>query len=1076
MAKVLTEAIQTQIDAQDISRRHTLRIDGVMRNANLISWVISNDKSFGSASASFILTNPEGVFSENGDTPILVGDVVEFIEKYGKDTTSQFKRFYGTVEQRSFSKSSGDRTITLNCLDYINVLQKTDIDLNVEATKIKVEEEILTPNYLPSPKDALSQVFNFANNSIAPLPPPILVVRPKDGIQLVQERPQFEGFDVKYAQGQVLLGTPLNARDNYDLVATSYFYYPQGIYIEDIIEDIIVAEDGYGNHIFNEASEQNVIDNHLTEDFLTVQGALGDTLTPNLTDVDVAIRTNLSQDFDPDASGAAGTTLYVDSTAGFPSSGTANINGDIFTWTSKTATTLLGVTGTTLKAHLDGSLVEFEVTCVAGRVWYMKYSNLIDDLDNNEFTGLPSAGVIQYVDKRFGRIILTSAISVLSSLTYDINYNFKTLQATGIEINSFKSNPREVENRFDALLKLREFLAPNYIVRTIGDNKIWASYLSQSVTPDYTLSLVQRMNFLEDEDLYTRVIFYGKNENPTNVLYRSGVQFVTTGQNYKALANQSQLQWEKEEDNFQVYKTVISDAGKIVIDPVKPLVYLNGVPVNDALQQLVAVPVVISVKQSTEQDINEHAKEEDVITQYQRFYYKIHLPSVSIEPTVPIVLYDSVGVEVFTIEAGDTAMNYGTGVYSVPEIIHISRSDGYTNQSGPNNETIESISTATYSVFYSTSLIQIDYDTVRFKVSKTLVPNKDLVTVYATFQYITAIQPISNIGAVIDGSFGTQVQTVFFAEPPSGLPYAILDLGQLTTIQALDITSGFFKPDDTRKYDAEFKITLKYSTDNVDYFNVSAETSNVDMGSGKSVRFEETELGVNFRPRYLMVVLEDASRIEYSTGVWVVAFTEISAYDDIILKGEATLISTTELNETIDLSLYGSSGLFPNTVNVVSTEGFSAPESAERLTAYIGEDSFTYNGLTATSFTGVQGLSEDHSIGERVSQELAGDSTVYDDEGLLNKLGDRLYKEIKISDEIVYSQSELDRLARAWLVEFIKNTSKLSVSVLYSPYLQVGQTVAVTDPYTQIVSVNYFIESITDNLGFFELVLARYPE
>ena len=898
MAIALTQTIQTQISNKNIKPLFVFKIDGVDYSAYVMSWDISEAKDFGSTSAIFVLNNDGGIFGESGVYKIEVGDVISFVEKYADDVT-EFPRFYGKVEQRGITVNNSTRTITINCLDTVGLLQKIDIDLDIEGTKVKIEEETLTPNYLPVPKERLSQVFDFANKSVAQVPPPSLTIRPKAGMELVDDTPQFDGFDIKYAEGQVQLGTPINTVDNYDLIATTYFFYSAGVYVEDIIETILTTEDVYGDFLYGELTAQAVIDNHLTDTFSNLTGGVLDTLTPNITEENIRIRTSLTTLFDPDVSGTDLTTIEVASTTGFPTSGTGTINGDTFTWTGKTGLALTGISesgSNALKAHPINSVVEYRADYAIGRVWFLKYSNIQSTLLSGEFSGIPGGVTIDYIDYRYGRIILSEAISITTVLTHSGNYTFKTIQATGIELNGFKINAREVETRFDALKKLKEYVAPNYSIRTRGDDKIWSSYLTQSPVADYTLNLVQNYSYLEDEEIYTHVKFYGKNNNPTNVLFREGVEFITTGADYKALANQTSLTWEKEEGNYQVYKTAISDAGRILLGLVTPLVYINNVPVNNVIQRLPGVPVRLTVTNTTEQQSDNGG---NTITIYQKYYYRVHFPNVSLMPTNDILLYDSAGTLVFTIVAGNTSMNYATGVYTVPELGTVNRSDGYSLSWGPDRALVESFSTATYYVLYSTSNIVIDYDTVRFKISKDLIANRDLVAVSATFQYLTAINAVSGISALIDGSFSTQVQTVFFAEPPAGLQYAILDLGETRTIQAIDITSGFYQPDEVRKYDVDFKISLQYSLDNVDYYVIGAKTTNFDMSSGNSQRFEEEDLGYNFQARYLMIVLEEVKRIDFGEGVWVVALTEMSVYDDIILKSEATLTPTTELTVPI---------------------------------------------------------------------------------------------------------------------------------------------------------------------------------
>lgn len=1141
MSFPLTQAIQTQITNKRLITTFVFKINSVDRTPYCLAYSINYDRSFGSAAANFELINAGGIFSDGGSYQINIGDVVELIEGYGGDST-QFKKFYGIVNQRSISKTRENRTIVLSCLDYVSVLQNLETDLILEGTKEKVTEELLTPQFLPSPNNTLAQVFNFANNSLASVPSPIITIRPREEITLVSEAPQSDGFDIKYADGQLVLGTPINASDNYDIYSPIYYFYTQGLHVEDIIETILKQPDGYGGYLFGESTSTDFVNNHLISSFIDEEGSgQSDYLSPNFTSSNVIIKTQLAEDYFPiqriattlsqpydpydsnssvmyltDTTGfeepesgettktgiigekqftytgiesgnrlvgvsgvyvyanagepvyyktdIAITELTVESTEGLPSSGTASINGDTFTWSSiESGNRLVGIptTGSNkLSSHKAGSYIKYEFTAEPGRIWYHKYSNITSSLSDGSYS-LPSGSIISYKDYRLGRIILDSSISTSTIVTYDADYNFKTLQATGVEINRISFRTREIDNRFDALAKLREYLAPNYIIRTQGDNKIWASYLYQKTTADYTLNLIEAANYLEDDDLYTRVKFFGKNINPTNLLLQEGVGFVSTGINYSSVANQIELIFEKEEDNFQVYKTGLPSAGKIDISTIKPVIYINNVPINDKPARLAQVPIGVTATQRTETITEQRGKKSPTVTVNQYFYYKIRFAHGSIDPTESIIIYDALGDDILTISPGDGNMNYAEGIYNVP--------------GDSQNTTIEQASTAQYTVFYSTTGVEIDYSNVRFKLSKQLIPNTDFSLVRATFQYWTALTPFDDIGSVIDGRYDTQVQTEFYAEPPTGLPYAIIDLGAEKNIQAIDFVSGFFKADEYRKFDVDFSFSLQYSLDNVDYFSISDKTENINMSNGNAVSLEENDLGIDFSARYLRLNLQDVAKLQYKDGVWVVALSEVAAYDNIILSSEAKLIPTTYLDTAITIEST-SSAEHPTTVDVISTSGFTEPESGETTTAYIEDDLFYYTGLTTTSFTGVTGLTSDHTLGARVSQSLENDTDIYDYDNLLPHLGDRLYKKVNSNDEILFDQERLNALSKAYLSEFVKNHSKLEVNIVYMPQVKVGDTVQLTDSYQNISALNYFVEAVNTNNGAYTLTLARYPD
>ena len=598
MAKILTQKIQSIINNADIPIKFILKINSIDYTSYLMTWSIESSKEFGSASATFALNNDQGIFGAGGAYKLEIGDVVEFLEYFGDDPT-EFKKFYGIINQRSISKTAASRVMNIACLDYIATLQFLDIDLEVEGTKVEITDELLTPVYLPSPNYALAQVFNFANNALADNPRPIIVIANKD---TNVEDPQYDGFEIYYDQGQMKLGFPLNALYNYDVTAKSYYYYTKGVYVEDILQAILIQPDGYGKYLFGEPTVQAFIDNHLTTSFLSTEGRTVDYLTPNYTASEITIDTNLTTDYDPDIDY---TQINVTDTSGFPDSGTGSINGDIFNWTGKTATTLTGIISSgdfSLQFHKSGSYVKYTKTYAIGQVWYLTYSNLFTTLVSGNFT-VPGS-TINYIDKKFGRIILASAVATTSIITCNIDYSFNTLQATGIELNYISFRSRELQNRFEAITKLRKYLAPNYIIRTVGDNKIWSSYLYQKVVEDYTLELATSITYLEDEDLYTRTLWFGKNKAPTNLMFKPGIDFSTTGATYKAIATMTELSPLRTDDNYYIYGSAVSGAGKITGNRITPIVYINGVPIDNTSHQIVSQTVILEVTTKTDTTVS----------------------------------------------------------------------------------------------------------------------------------------------------------------------------------------------------------------------------------------------------------------------------------------------------------------------------------------------------------------------------------------------------------------------------------------------------------------------------------------
>lgn len=1056
MAKTLTQAIQNQITAKDIKSNFVFTVGGNDYTDYLLSYNLSYDTKYGSASAIFTLNNDGGIFGASGANAINVGDIVSLIEKYTGDST-EFNSFYGKVEQRSISKNETSRIMTITCLDYISMLQQWDIDKHIEGTKVEVTNETLTPNYLSSPNDMYAQVFDFANNSLAQNPGIILMVRDR---YHETDDPQFDGYDIHYDTGQVKFGSPLNALDNYDVIAKSYYFYTEGVYGEDVLEQLITEPNGYGEYIFGESSATAVIDNHLTTTFQDEEGGYLDFLTPNLTSSTITIKHQLAQAYDPD--GATPTVLYLESVEGLPASGSGSLNGDAFTWTNinESENKLEGIPTSgsyALSSHPIEGIVSYEYSYPAGQVWYLKYSNVRDNLTASNFT-IPVGASFRYFDSRMGRIILSGPLSTSATVRCDYNYRFKTLQTCGIEINGIDFRSREVKNRYDAISKLKEYLPPNYVIRTQGDNKIWASLMSQKTTADYDLELVKNYNYLEDEDLYTRVLLYGNNKNPTNLMYDDSVTFLTTGQSYKGYTSQSDLSYVKSEDGWHIFESGITDAGYIRPDDYPPIVYIDGIAIDNQLHQMIRQPMKVVLTTRTETTTTSGGKGEDPTTTTTSFYYyKIYLAHQNIEPSQTITVYDLNGIAQYTVNPYDSRMDYGRGIYTVP--------------GDQQNSMIETLSTATYWVMYSTDALDIDYDNVRFKINENILPAPEEADVTATFEYYTVFTAADGTQSIMDGRWDTQVQTEFFAQPPAGYEYAILDLGQTRAIQAIDVIAGYYKPDEHSKFDIDIRVTLEYSTDNENYYELSDETHSVSLVGGQSVSFEEKDLGVGLEARYIKVILENVKRIEYGDkGIYPVAFTEVSMYSDVVLKSEATLIDTCTLTADVNPG--------ETTINVDSTYGFTDPDSGETETAYIADAGyFTYTGLTSTSFVGVtldSGVTG--SDGGYVYQSEESDTTLYDKENLIRKMGDRVYKGIKTSGEYLYTQEELDNLSKNYLEEFYKNHTKISCNVMYAPYLKVGQTVSVTDTYNNISNGRYFIESVKNNSGNFNLVLAKYPE
>jgi hypothetical protein len=213
------------------------------------------------------------------------------------------------------------------------------------------------------------------------------------------------------------------------------------------------------------------------------------------------------------------------------------IETDVFGNTPLTAATNLRTTyqteegtGVTDTMTCNTSNVVYNgTTYSAGKVWYLDYDNVQDVLGWDSFTinvtTYPQSEFVAF-DQRFGRLFLNVSHTG-DTVVCVYNYEFSTLQATGVYIPYADLTTRSVANRFDAISKLKQCLAPNYIISTKGA-KIWGRYLSQKTTADYTLELEKSLTYSEDiKDIYTRVKLYGQSNCPHNLMLSQDTTFIT---------------------------------------------------------------------------------------------------------------------------------------------------------------------------------------------------------------------------------------------------------------------------------------------------------------------------------------------------------------------------------------------------------------------------------------------------------------------------------------------------------------------------------------------------------------------
>ena len=1052
MKKISSEG-QEMVDSGEIQTYLKLTIDGVDRTDDLLpNYTYSFNRAFGAASFQGMFANQSGKYSEYGSTAVKIDSKIILHEGFVLPTGAEtWKKITGLVRQINPRLTGGRNTLAITAFDVIIKLRDFDINKTYEADKFYVSREILKPNFLPEPLEDLAQVYDFKNKNIASRPPVSILIHDKNGYRA--DEPQASGWEVNYIGGQIKIGTVLNVRDNYEIIAT-YSYYVEGNFAEDIIEDVILQPDGYGNNYFTASA-------NLRSTFQEEDGEVYDYLLPNYFTENLDIRTRLIS-----AVSEGDTSIEMRSADGFLASGTANINGWAFTYTSKDTTHFYGIPASgdgSLRDHVVNSMVHQTNTYEPGRVWYMKYNNIKTQLTKDSFT-VPSDVTIEYVDLRNGRIILDQAADsytdygsvYVGDYAQPGDYEFCTIQATGIEIPYIKFSWQNTQTRFDAITKIKELLAPNYVMRTKGDEKIWGEYLNQKYIHNYTLPAEQatQLSYAEDQDIYTRVRFFGKHNNPHNYMFDPDTVFVDVGRTYRGTVYNHELTYNRTEGPWHVYKTGLSQSGFIRVDTFEPVIYINNVRVDNDKHQIVGTQVQVREHFYHETRIYHEGTKDQRTEVYNEWTYTVIFSHSGMDPSEILYIYDSVGNILYELGPNDNSVDYTHGMWNVP---------GTTP-----NEIVLKASTATYTIMYASDKVSIDFDNNEFLIHRDLLSQEhrnDVVS--ADFEYQETTLGLDTPGALIDGRPTTQIQAVFYGKPVPGYVVATIDLGETKTIDAIDLTAGFFRPDELRRVNFTNFYSIQWSFDGITFYPLAREATNFSLGAGEAKSWEREELGDDFEARYLRLILEDSQKVEYKDGIWCISLAEFAVYRDVVVIGEAKLIPTTLLTQAT-----------VNGDNIVYVDekvsAFAVPVAGSSENAYIGENAFTYTGVNTTNniLTGCLFV-EVAVIGTRVSQQLEDSTHLYDDDGLLPRIGDKLYKDEEVKEGLA-DQEKVNKRAKDWLQEFYKNHSRATANPVYCPHFDMGQTILVQDDDNN-VDRRYFVESISGSGTGKNIVLAMYP-
>ncbi len=385
---------------------------------------------------------------------------------------------------------------------------------------------------------------------------------------------------------------------------------------------------------------------------------------------------------------------------------------------------------------------------------------------------------------------------------------------------------------------------------------------------------------------------------------------------------------------------------------------------------------------------------------------------------------------------------------------------------------LDNIGSAIYYVWHKNDG-KLDYSvdpiTNKFLIDKTFFSDttsgtpSDTVT--ADFVYAKRLVPINNWHNIFDGKYDTQSQMEFLSEPLPGTEVFTVDFGSVISIDAIDMLAGYFALEGANTGMGQIAFTnsytLKYSTDNLTYLLPTDKAQSFSLASGSTFSLERDDLGVGFQARYIKLEIEKCQKLNYDNGRWFVAITDFRAWANTVLVGAATLVTRLD---------HGTAGVGTLNTMTDSTKSWTVNAYTGKWLVDVYDNEFYISSNTATALT----VSGTPNSGEYwIFDAQQSTTTVYDKDNLKVHLGDKLYKVNQINNRIT-KQTTINKESKEYLKEFIKNHSKLNVTVAFHPALRVGQTVKVIDA-TNNVNRNYFIEGISKDGYKKTLALGYYP-
>jgi len=516
------ELIQSQIEIY-IDRLDGNGFQSLPYSDDFINYSINSGIDYNSTVLTVNLFNEDDKYSLGNTYELKRGFPIKIIEKiklqYGISILEeQFDKFLGYINTISAGKSSSSNSISLYCLDKVNRLAGIYLsEFEKFATKVDIRPEPygirLQPAYIDN--NGYANIFDFVdeNNRIIRniAESPAIIISIIYNGKLVTDKTNYE---INYSQGQLILKTPIyvgTGSGDYEVYA-KFSYYLTGLYIEDLIKELYLTKDFADNQIF---TEDNFTNTSGPEDLLPILTDIeidGNTYTPNdnlmwLMKKDNIITYLQPENFDKNVIQVANESITITSENSFDN----NIYKLVFNSIAQPCDE-----GMLIKADtINGRILSFD----------RETKTVIAQFENSLTVDNSYAFSIYTINLKYGYIILQSAINYPTETVYlNTSYTYYTLQSTGVQIPFFKSYNDYVLN---VINKLFEYLAPNYIIRSIGD-KVVGQYMRQKSVADCELKNIQSLDYIYDKKIYTKVELEAPNPNPNDIIAGKNAQTETS--------------------------------------------------------------------------------------------------------------------------------------------------------------------------------------------------------------------------------------------------------------------------------------------------------------------------------------------------------------------------------------------------------------------------------------------------------------------------------------------------------------------------------------------------------------------